>query len=68
MHLMPRQGDHAPWHNTQDYLLDRKLLRNGPQDDGVLRFRGSRKSGRDGYPGMRDSSTERQELPEDRAV
>lgn len=48
MHLMPRQGDHAPWHNTQDYLLDRKLLRNGPQDDGVLRFRGSRESGSDG--------------------
>lgn len=38
MHLFPRQGEHAPWHNTQDYLLDRKLLKHGIPDDGVLQF------------------------------
>lgn len=38
LHLFPRQGDRAPWLNTQDYLLDRKLLR-GPVDDKVLKFR-----------------------------
>lgn len=38
LHLFPRQGDHAPWHNTQNYFLDRKLLGNGPVDDGVLQF------------------------------
>jgi hypothetical protein len=41
MNLFPRQGDHAPWHNTQDYLLDLKLLKNGPSDDGVLMLRQS---------------------------
>lgn len=41
LHLFPRQGDHAPWHNTQNYLLDKKLLRHGPVDDGVLQFLGS---------------------------
>jgi cation diffusion facilitator CzcD-associated flavoprotein CzcO len=38
MHLFPKQGGHAPWHNTQNYLLDKKLLRRGPPDDGVLQF------------------------------
>ena len=37
-HLFPRQGSHAPWQNTQDYLLDLKLLSEGPPDDGVLHF------------------------------
>lgn len=38
LHLFPKQGDHAPWHNTQNYLLDKKLLKDGPVDDGVLQF------------------------------
>jgi len=38
MHLLPKQGDRQPWINTQDYLLDRKILRSGPIDDGVLTF------------------------------
>lgn len=38
MHLFPKQGEHSPWRNTQDYLLDRKLLRQGPVEDGVLQF------------------------------
>jgi len=37
-HLFPKQGYHSPWHNTQDYLLDLKLLAEGPPDDGVLQF------------------------------
>ena len=38
MHLLPRQGDRAPWVNTQNYLLDRKIIQEGPIDDGVLQF------------------------------
>lgn len=34
----PMQGDHLPWRNTQDYLLDRKLLKKGLADEGVLQF------------------------------
>ena len=34
-HLFPRQGSHSPWHNTQDYLLDLKMLAEGLPDDGV---------------------------------
>ena len=45
MHLFPRQGEHAPWHNTQDYLLDLKLLKNGPSDDGVLTLKKSEAKG-----------------------
>ena len=38
MHLFPKQGDHAPWQNTQDYLVDRKLLGEAKLEDGVLQF------------------------------
>ena len=38
MHLLPKQGDHAPWLNSQNYMLDRKSIGQGPIDDGVLRF------------------------------
>ena len=38
MHLLPKQGDRAPWMNTQNYLRDRKAIGAGPIDDGVLRF------------------------------
>lgn len=41
MHRFPRQGDHAPWLNTQDYRRDREMLRREPVDDGVLRFSGA---------------------------
>ncbi len=40
-HLLPQQGDHPPWQNTQNYLLDKKLLKHGPVEDGVLQFLGS---------------------------
>lgn len=38
MHQFPRQGDKAPWINTQNYAEDRKLLRNQEIDDGILTF------------------------------
>jgi cation diffusion facilitator CzcD-associated flavoprotein CzcO len=39
MHRFPKQGDREPWVNTQDYKRDRKLLRHGALEDGVLSFR-----------------------------
>ena len=30
MHRFPRQGDHAPWVNPQDYRADRKLFLEAP--------------------------------------
>lgn len=38
MHLFPKQGDRAPWLNTQNYKEDRKLLHARDVDDGVLQF------------------------------
>ena len=38
MHLFPRQGDHDPWRNTQNYLKDRKIVRHHALEDGVLTF------------------------------
>ena len=38
MHLFPKQGDHAPWRNTQNYALDKKMIRNAPIEDGALTF------------------------------
>lgn len=38
MHLFPKQGDHAPWQNTQNYALDKKMIRHAPLEDGALAF------------------------------
>ncbi len=38
MHLLPRQGDHVPWLNPQDYRRDVKMIRRGAVDDGVMCF------------------------------
>jgi hypothetical protein len=38
MHLLPKQGDHGPWLNTQDYAMDKKMIREGSIDDGILEF------------------------------
>jgi monooxygenase len=38
MHLFPKQGDHAPWLNTQDFSADRKMIRKAPLEDGALTF------------------------------
>ena len=34
----PRNGTVAPWRLNQDYLKDRVIMREGPVDDGVLKF------------------------------
>jgi cation diffusion facilitator CzcD-associated flavoprotein CzcO len=38
LHLLPKQGDHGPWRNTQDYSQDKKMIRDGDIEDGVLEF------------------------------
>jgi len=37
---LPRNSTAMPWKLNQDYLFDKKILRNDPVDDGVLRFYG----------------------------
>ena len=38
MHALPKQGDHEPWTNPQDYKHDKKVFRRGSLEDGVLQF------------------------------
>ena len=38
MHRMPRQGDHEPWINPQNYRRDKKMFKQSPIDDGVMQF------------------------------
>lgn len=38
MDKMPKQGDHPPWVNTQNYRDDENELRHGNLNDGVLQF------------------------------
>ncbi len=38
MHLFPKQGDKLPWYNTQNYAMDKKMIRHGPLEDGALVF------------------------------
>jgi len=38
VHMIPKQGDKAPWLNTQNYSEDKKLLATRAVDDGVLQF------------------------------
>jgi len=38
MHLFPRQGDHDPWRNPQNYARDKQMIRHAPLEDGVLDF------------------------------
>jgi cation diffusion facilitator CzcD-associated flavoprotein CzcO len=42
MPAMPRQGDRAPWLNTQRYRQDVKLISKAPVDDGVMQFHRAR--------------------------
>jgi cation diffusion facilitator CzcD-associated flavoprotein CzcO len=37
-HLLPKQGDRAPWRHEQDYALDRERLPAADLDDGTLAF------------------------------
>lgn len=39
LHRFPRAGHEMPWHLSQDYLSDRKLLLEGAIEDGVLQLR-----------------------------
>jgi monooxygenase len=38
MQRFPKQGNRDPWRNTQNYALDKKLVRKAPLEDGVLQF------------------------------
>jgi len=38
MHLFPKQGDKAPWLNTQNYKADKKMVRQEALEDGALTF------------------------------
>ena len=38
MDLMPKQGEKDPWRNTQNYALDKKIIRKAPLEDGALLF------------------------------
>jgi hypothetical protein len=37
MHLLPKQG-HDPWRNTQNYKLDKAMIRRAPIADDALVF------------------------------
>lgn len=36
VHLLPKQGTHAPWLHTQDYYVDKDEIPNADLDDGSL--------------------------------
>jgi cation diffusion facilitator CzcD-associated flavoprotein CzcO len=38
MHRFPKQGDHEPWINPQNYSRDKKMIRYGALEDGALVF------------------------------
>ncbi len=38
VHALPQQGTEFPWTVKQNYLVDRKMIRGGQLDDGVLEF------------------------------
>ena len=38
MDKMPKQGDHEPWVNPQNYASDKKMFRKAPINDGVIVF------------------------------
>ena len=38
MHMMPKQGDRAPWINPQDYKREKKLFRTRDLEDGKMVF------------------------------
>lgn len=41
MDQFPKQGDHEPWINPQNYKRDKKLFRESPLDDGAMQFSGA---------------------------
>ena len=38
-HMMPKNAVGYPWRLNQEYVVDRKLMRDGAVDDGILAFR-----------------------------
>ena len=38
MHRFPKQGDHEPWINPQNYTRDKQMIRFGALEDGALIF------------------------------
>ena len=38
MHRFPKQGDHEPWINPQNYTRDKQMIRFGTLEDGALIF------------------------------
>ena len=38
LHRFPKQGDREPWLNPQNFAKDRKMIREGVLEDGVLQF------------------------------
>ncbi len=38
MHKFPKQGSRDPWRNTQNFALDKKIVRKAPLEDGALIF------------------------------
>jgi cation diffusion facilitator CzcD-associated flavoprotein CzcO len=38
MHRFPKQGDHEPWINPQNYTRDKQMIRYGALEDGALIF------------------------------
>ena len=38
MHLQPKQGDQAPWVNSQNFRKERALFGKPIDSDGVLHF------------------------------
>ena len=44
LHLFPKQSDQDPWRNTQNYSLDKKMLKEGPLEDQSLIFTGAREA------------------------
>ena len=38
LHRFPKQGDHEPWLNAQDYQRDKQMIRRGAIEDGALIF------------------------------
>ena len=47
LHKLSKQGDREPWVNAQNYHRDKKMLRNGPIEDGAMIFSNERKIRRD---------------------
>ena len=39
LHLMPKQGTHAPWQHVQDYVTDLRELPEADLDDGTLVYK-----------------------------